>query len=185
MKGSTKRAFSILLASVFFIAAVGVYAYLIKPSYQEVSRKRGELYTKTTQLGDYKTTISQMQKLLAAYDDLSQAQQSISLMLPLETSIPQAVYQISGLASMSGLNLQSASIKELAMTPSAGLLKGMGTLRFNVKLSGTYESMKQFLQNLGANIRIFNVNNIKVEKLGNVPNVFSFNFELDAYYQSQ
>jgi len=183
LKGSTKRAFSILIASVFFIAAVAVYAYLIKPTYQSINVKRGELYTKTTQLSDYKNTIGQMQKLLAAYENLSQAQQSASLMLPNDSSIPQATYQISGLALISGLNLQSISLKELAATPSTSLLKGMGTLRFNVKLSGTYESMKSFLQNLGANIRIFNINSIKVEKSGNISNVFTFNFELDTYYQ--
>jgi Tfp pilus assembly protein PilO len=185
MKGSTKRAFSILIASIFFIAGIGVYVYLIKPAYQDINLKRGELYTKTTQLSDYKNTISQMQKLLATYESLSQAQQSVSLMLPNDSSIPQAAYQISGLASMSGLNLQSMSLKELATTPSTALLKGMSTLRFSVKMTGTYESMKSFLQNLASNIRVFNVNTIKVEKLGNLSNVFTFNFELDAYYQTK
>lgn len=185
MKGSTKRAFSILIATLFFIAALGVYAYLIKPAYQDINEKRGELYTKTSQLSDYKNTVTQMQKLLAAYDNLAQAQDSVSLMLPVSPSIPQAIYQISSLASGNGLSFQSASVKELAIAPTVGLVKGKGTLRFNVKLNGTYESLRSFLGNLETNVRVFNVNSIKIEKFGTLANTFNFNLEIDSYYQAQ
>lgn len=186
MKGSTKRALSILIATLLFLATLGIYVSLIKPAYQDIDQARGQLFTKSSQLSDYKNTISQMKTLLAQYDNLSQAQQSVSLMLPNQPSIPEALFQINGIAGVSGLSLQSLSVKELAITPSASILvKGMTTLRFSTKLTGTYESLKTFLQNLNANIRIFNINTIKVEKLGVTPNLFNFNIDINAYYQAK
>ncbi len=175
-----------MIATLLFMATLGIYVSLIKPAYQDIDQIRGQLYTKNSQLNDYKNTISQMQTLLAQYDNLSQAQQSVSLMLPTQPSIPEAVFQISGIAGVSGLNLQSLSVKELAITPSISpLIKGMSTLRFSTKLTGTYESLKAFLQNMSANIRIFNINTVKVEKLGTTSNVFNFNIDIDAYYQTK
>ena len=163
-----------------------VYIYLIKPSYQGIDQKRGELAAKNNQLNDYKNTVDQIQKLLAAYDNLSQAQQSVSMMMPTEASIPQVVYQINGIAGISGLGLQSVSVKELAVTPSmSSLVKNMATLRFNTKLVGTYEALKAFINGLETNIRIFNISSINVEKLGTAANIFSFNINIDTYYQTK
>lgn len=186
MRGSTKRALSILIAAIMFVAAFSVYVYFIKPSYSEISKKRGQLYTKQNQLKDYKTVVGQIQKLLAAYKDLSDAQKSVSQMIPKEPMAPEAINQISGLAVLSGLNLQSLTIKELSVSQgNSPLIKGWGVLRMNVRLGGTYESMKAFLNNVESNIRIFNVNSIKLDKAGITPNVFSYNFEIDSFYQPQ
>lgn len=185
MRGSTKRAFSILIAAIMLVVSFAVYVYLIKPSYQEISKKRGQLFTKQNQLKEYKSAVGQIQKLLAAYKDFAEIQKSVSQMIPTEPMIPHAMNQINGIASLSGLSLQSMTIKELSVSLGTSLVKGRGTLRINARLGGTYESMKAFLNNIESNVRIFNINSIKLDKAGSTPNVFSFNFEIDTFYQPQ
>ena len=110
------------------------------------------------------------------------------MILPLEQNTSQGVYQISGLAGFSNLTVELLSVQQLAIKPSIqpGLVKGLGILRYNFRLTGTYEGFKSFLQAMETNISLMDLVNLKVEPAvkpakGN----FSYTINMDTYYQSE
>ncbi|MDI6717797.1 MAG: type 4a pilus biogenesis protein PilO [Patescibacteria group bacterium] len=189
MKNSFKRVLSILISVVLLIGSVLIYSNLIKTAYEEAKAQKSELISKEKQYDDMQNIVNQTQNLFSFYQDSAQAQNSISAILPVNSAVPQAVYQISGIAAKNGLRLQTIGSKELAITPSLipSLIKGVGTLRFSGQLAGSYESFKSFMLDMESNARLFNFSSLKLEKYGGSTgaNSLNYNFEIDAYYQTQ
>lgn len=184
MRQSFKGSFSIILAAVFFIGALFIYADFIKPTYSDIKNKQGEKSQKEAEYNKFKTLFEQNQQILSSFENYQNLYNSILIMLPTNPNISQAIYQINGIASASGMSIKSISTSEAAITPSSStLIGGRGTTKINLKLNGTYESFKAFLERVETNIRIFRVSSIRVEKFG-ASNFLDFNMELDAFYQT-
>ena len=131
--------------------------------------------------------MDKVKTLISESNQAQELQKNISKILPLSEGISEAVNQISGLAFLNKLEVNSVSSRTLAIEPSnAKLIKGLGVVSFNIQLGGTYESFKSFLENLETNIRIMNVNYLIIESKGEgLTNNFLYNLTVDAYYQEK
>ncbi|NCO15499.1 MAG: hypothetical protein GW899_01980, partial [Parcubacteria group bacterium] len=76
----------------------------------------------------------------------------------------------------------------LAIKPSdqPGLVKGLGILRYNFRLTGTYDGLKSFLQAVETNISLMDLVSLKIEPAtksakGNL----SYTVNMDTYYQAE
>ncbi len=189
MKASNKRILSILTAVFMIIASLFVYSSLIRPAYSEIKNLRSEVAGRLDLINRNKASIEQVQKLLSEYESISQAKEMTSLVLPSEQNISQAVNQIVSLISLNGLSAELLAVQQLAIKPSAqpNLVKGTGTLRFNLRLAGGYENFKTFLQNLETNINLMDLANLKIEQgvKTKAGDSFSYTMIIDSYYQAQ
>ncbi len=189
MRASTKRTLSILVSIVLLVGAVFIYSSMIGPAYSEIKSLRSEAASRLDIINENQVYVSQVQNLLNEYQDASQLQAAISMLLPDEQNLAQALNQISGLTGISGLSPDKISVDQLAVRPSLGssIVKSIGTLRFEVETSGNYSSFKSFLQKLETNMGIFDVVGIKVEPLGRSTSVGVLNYTIivDSYYQTQ
>jgi len=186
MRASSKRFTSILLAILMFIASLFIYSSLILPAYSEIINLRAEVVSRTQLVTEEEASIGQVQKLLSEYQDVAAIQDTISLILPVSQNVALGVSQISGLSKINNLIIDSLSMQELAIKPStqSNLVKGIGTLRFNFHLIGSYENFKAFLQNLETNITLIDLASLKVDSGSKVGgNIFSYNITADMYYQ--
>lgn len=186
MRPSTKRLFGIFIALLFLIGSIFVYASMIKPALEEIDELRGKLASRTDILENYGKAVKQLQNLLTQYQETTDVQQQVSLALPIGQNIPQAVNQIVGIASINNLAIQSIGLQQLAIKPAtAPLVKGIGTLRMNVRLAGSYQSFKSFLKNLETNITLLDTTSLKIEvqkeKSGNL--FLTYTMSIDTYYQ--
>ena len=187
MKHSTKRIFSIFLSAIFIIAALIIFAGFIKPAYKTITEKRSEVMAREKILAEAETVISQVKPILSDYQNLSELQGKISLSLPQDPSLASALYQLFYLGSNSGLSIESINVLESPVSPSAesGLFKGTGTLSFVLKTIGSYEALELFLAKAETNLRIFDLEILKIEKAGEkTPNIFNFNIGVNTYYLS-
>ena len=189
MKASTKRMFSIFLSAIFIIAALVIFVNFVKPVYKTITDKRSEVASRGKDLASIQTAIEQSKNNFADYRSLSDFQKSISLSLPQDQSLASAIYQFSSLALTSGLTVESINISELPFTPPSGeenaLLKGTGTINLNIKATGSYESLKNFLDKLETNIRIFDLDSLKIDQIGEKSSdAFNFNIGVNTYYIS-
>ena len=190
MKASSKRILSILASGFFFIMAVVIYALFIRPEYDNVQRLRSEVASRMQALEQQKDVVKQIQRLLQEYQGVARLQETLSLALPQESGVAEALNQLNGAAQIGGLAIQSAGVQSLAIRPSSAPIKsakGIGTLRFNAKISGDYDQIKRFLQMLETNIRLMDVKSLKIES-GVDPTQKSvqkylYNITVDAYYQ--
>ena len=190
MKASSKRILSILASGFFFIMAVVIYALFIRPEYDNVQRLRSEVASRAQAVEQQKDVVKQIQRLLQEYQGVARLQETLSLALPQESGVAEALNQLNGAAQIGGLAIQSAGVQSLAIRPSSASIKsakGIGTLRFNAKISGDYDQIKRFLQMLETNIRLMDVKSLKIES-GVDPTQKSvqkylYNITVDAYYQ--
>jgi hypothetical protein len=129
-----------------------------------------------------------VQNLLNEYQNSAQLQNAISVLLPDEQNLSQALNQISGLASMSGISLQKTSVSQLAIRPSLGssIVKNIGTLRFEIEASGAYDGFISLLERLETNMGIFDVESAKVSlPSSGSSSAFRYAIVIDSYYQTQ
>ena len=188
MKHSTKRIFSIFLSAIFIIGALIVFAGFIKPVYKTIAEERSEMMSREKILAEAETAINQVKLILSNYQNLSELQEKISLSLPQDSSLASALYQLFYLASNNGLNIESINVSESPISPSAAessLFKGTGTLNFTLKAIGSYEALELFLAKAETNLRIFDLEILKIEKAGEkTSNIFNFNIGVNTYYLS-
>lgn len=191
MKASTKRILSILISASLMIAVIIIFLKLIKPAYVEVQNLRGEINARVILLEDQTKAVSQVQNLISQLQEqnISQFQEQISLILPLTESVPQALSQYQTIAQVNGLNIQSAGLNYLAIKPSASnisLAKRIGTVRFKLKILGSYEALKTFMQAVETNVRLTDLVELKISRAGQPKqNLYLNEVVVDAYYQTQ
>ncbi|MEK7555312.1 MAG: type 4a pilus biogenesis protein PilO [Patescibacteria group bacterium] len=187
MKSSTKRLVSIAIVALLFISALVVYGSFIKPVYEDIKAKRAELSSQRAIEKQLRTAAEQIQNLLAQYQDIGLVRETVSVILPNEQAMPQAVAQITGLAENNSLSIQSLTSQYLAIKPSgdSNLIRGLGTLRFDVRLIGDYKSLKAFVGQLENNIRLMDLVSLKVDPVG-APgkDIFLYTVTVDTYYQT-
>lgn len=190
MKSSTKRILSILTAVLMIVASLFIYSSLIRPVHSEIKDLRTETNSRLDVINKNKTSIAQVQKLLSEYQNIAKAQEVIFSIVPLEENIPLIINQIFGLVDINRLSIESVTIKKLAIKPSVRqkFVKGVGTLRFDLRLAGNYENFKMFIQNMETNANLLDLNDLKIEtdaktKLGGENFLYTMN--IDSYYQTQ
>ena len=180
-KGST----SILISGLLFIGALFIFGQLIKPAYSQIKELQAQKAGKEAEYRQDQVIFDQVRQLISSAQNYPDLKKTISQILPVDPEIAQAVYQVSGMASASGLGIDSISTNELAINVSnSASLKGRGAQRLSISLTGSYEAFESFLGRLENNIRLFNVNNIRIEKAGLNPNILNFRMEIDTYYQT-
>lgn len=194
MKQSSKRLVSLFVAIILLFGAFYVYFSYIQPAYGDVKNYRSQVYAREQFINTQKGIVAQVQKTLAAYDNQSAVQSSVSLAIPPQADESGAMTQITSLSEANNLSIQSLSattpsvnsVKSVNSQGSTGfVVKPLGVLNFQVKIAGTYANFKNFLAGLENNIRIMDVQNITVDELGK-PNqdFYSFTLNVVTYYQN-
>ena len=194
MSASTKRALSLIFSAGLVVASLFIYATLISPEYADVKNLRGELSSKSNLLNNQKISIDQVTKLFAQYQSAAKLGESLSLALPEDESISSIMAQINAISQASGLAVQSVGLNYLPAKPAAITLtsaKGIGSLKLDLKLSGPYSGFKNFLQSLETNIRIMDMQSLKIDPAqssaqsrAGSQDYFNFTLSVITYYQA-
>ncbi len=186
MKSSTYRLLSILGSLAFLVGAVIVYTNLVQPAYNGVQDLRSKKSAIEQTLSQDQQAVSTVNNLLGQYQSLSEIRTALSNTLPTEERVPEAVYQLQGIASTRQMEIQSLSLQYLPVQAAqvGSLIKPLGSLSITARVSGTYQNFKMFLGDLETNVRLMDVSSIKVEG-GNVPGNqnLTYTVVVKTYYQ--
>lgn len=194
-----------LLGLVLIVSSLMTYFQFIRPAYDESQIIKSQQLGHSLFLQNEQEAIKKVQDLISAYQTQSRIQDAVSLSLPTEEDIGGALAQIYGIAKNSGLTFQSASISLLgiqaaggdiatqgsgqgaAVAPQFSLQQPVGSVVFSVRLTGSYEGLKDFLGLLETNIRIFDVGVLSIGSAatsGGVPTgIFNYDLSITTYYQ--
>jgi Tfp pilus assembly protein PilO len=212
MKQESKRLTSIILAALILAAALVAYFEFIVPSYTNLETVKGQEESEQALLANENQIVTQGKALLATYQNDASSSQSVALALPVGQDVSGALAQIYGIASNANVTVQGTaiSIQAVQATPAAvqtdgstgsqlgnaaatgSIVKPTGTISFQVTGSGSYESIKAFLQELETNIRIFNVTAIALQPTQTIAtktqaassDVFNYTITVVTYYQA-
>ncbi len=193
-----------ILGLVLIVASLMIYFQLISPAYDETQTIKSQKISHGLLLSNEQSAIKKVQDLISAYQSQGQIQNAVSLSLPATEDIGGGLAQIYGIAKNSGLALQSVSISLLGIRSASGgagagqgaaakstsqfsLQRPIGSVVFSVRLTGSYEGLKDFLHLLETNIRIFDVENLSINPAGastGVPTgIFNYDLSVATYYQ--
>jgi len=187
MKPAVKRTVSLLVSALVLIAAVVGYVILVKPAYREILQLRGVLKSKSDFFNEQSLAIGKVDNMILQYQGASKLQDTVSLSFPLKEDLASLFNQLRTLAELSGLRIEIFGVKPLSFQSlvAAPLIKNVGTLQVSLRVTGSYEAFKQFLGGLETNVRLMNVQQITIERLGSAAaNLFSYNLLVNTYYQS-
>lgn len=202
IKQSSKRLFSMILSLAFLASAFIVYLDFIQPAYGELRTQKGVELGSRQFLENEKIVIGQAKKLISQFGEATQAGSHLALAMPSGPDVSGALAQIYGLAQNNNIQVKGVTISapaiQLQQTARAGgasaapILKPMGMLSFQVSGVGSYDSLKAFLGQLESNVRLFDVTAFSLQptaqssvgnKLIGGPNMFTYNFTVNTYYQ--
>lgn len=160
-------------SALLLIGAMVLYTNAIKPAYKNIQQLRASFIAKTNLFNEQKEIISRVKNLLNQYQSAARLQETISLALPPDEAVAPLFQQVFAISQASGIKIQS-----FGLTAEAIKSNGLGILKLNLGLRGTYEALKAFLQAIETNIRVMDVNTLGMQKdLHSV--------SLTAYYQTQ
>ena len=185
MKSSTKRILNILLAMVLLAAAVFVYTYMIKPIYAEISGLRDKSATLNQTLNNYEGLNAKFQEIFAQYQNLGDLEKQLSMIFPSKLDAAYAASQISGITQKNKLDLMSLSTRQLAIRPGTNSVKGIGTLRMEIKLAGEYADFQNFIKDMESNIMISELVSLRIEKQKVGKSSILYTLTTDAFYQAE
>jgi len=197
MQQTTKRFASMIIVLVFIVGAFVVFFEFIRPAYDDAQQVRSEVISREQFVTDQQEAIQQVQQLIASYQSQATVQDSVTKALPNAPDFAGALYQLNGIASGSGVGLQSLTVSAPTLSTSkptpgvssdpTALVRPIGALTFQVKYAGRYEDVKTFLQNIENNVRLFDVQSINVQPAGTkgVTDFFTVDMSVVTYYQVQ
>jgi Tfp pilus assembly protein PilO len=198
MKHSTQRLLSLVLSAVFLVAALAVFMSFVRPSYKAAETIKSEKLSKENVLENQKKTVEQVQKIIQQYKGNTTLQTVASQALPPTKNESDAVYQLGRLAIKHQLGLQSVAVQNpgtRATAPAArgprvatstAILKPVGVLHVQARLTGTYASFRSFLSDIETNLRIMDVASISIAPVGRSnQDFYTFDITVAMYYQTQ
>lgn len=184
MKASTKRTIMTLLSLIFLIASVYIYAVFIKPSYVDILELASMRVGRQENVRNFSALNEEFQQILNEYKNIDEWEEKISIFIRPEIDLSYAINQITGIARLNNIDIQSFSLKPVAIKPTKTFVKGMGILRTELKMSGIYENFKSFLKNIETNFLIADVVNFKIDVQSNSQNL-TIIATIDTYYQTK
>ncbi len=203
MKQTTKRFISLILGLAFLVGSLIVFFEFVQPAYDDAQDIKAKQLSLRSFLDNERATIKQVKNLLSAYQGQGEVQRAVSLALPPQEDLAGAISQLYGLAQQNnGLIFGSVSISLASVAPpprtggsgisaatSFALQKPVGSVNFQLKLTGTYEALKAFLFKLENNIRIFDLKNITIQPAGTSgkgpQDLYNYDVVVTAYYQNR
>ena len=186
MKTSTKRILSIALAAVFFVGIIVVYSGFVRPELSKIGEKRALLVSKETLFLNEQGAVTQVESLLGEFQNLAEIQDTVSLALPLTANVTGALGQIQSIAKLSGVSIASFAVKPLAFAASKQpLVKRLGSLGISLAVSGSYESLRNFIRSLETNVRLTNVVSWRFSPSPAGGDNLNLNLTVDIYYQGE
>ncbi|MBN2197890.1 type 4a pilus biogenesis protein PilO [Candidatus Wolfebacteria bacterium] len=189
MRSSGKRIFSILVSILMLIGALFIYATFMKPAYSQIKNLRTEVSSRLDFINKHENYIQEVKKVLNEYQNITEITQTTSLILPINRDIALGLNQINGIAFLNNLSIELLGVQEMAISPSSQLsfIKGVGNLRFNLRLVGSYENFKSFIQAIETNITLIDLVSLKIDPIlgGGAAKNFNYTIILNTYYQTE
>lgn len=193
------RYYKVITAIIVLLIVVSSYYFVLQPKYNEVSiGGRYNLSSLQEDLSNRQNYLTQLQNLNNNFDKIS-AQEKIKLekILPRESDVPGLLVQLESLALDNDLLLEGVTFNEvprITQTNSrrsnrgvvveeeeANPLDNIDKVVVNLNLrslsGGSYAKVKEFVENLESNLRIFDVSAVFF-----TPDSPSFSISLVTYY---
>ncbi|MEK7138483.1 MAG: hypothetical protein AAB787_03175 [Patescibacteria group bacterium] len=200
MKHSAKRLLSLVLGLGLMVAAFIIFVSFTRPAYEEIQEIRNQKYTFDLELENKKQAIQDVATLIEEHKSDTDFNETVSLHFPTSPNLSSALAQIHSLAvDIAKLTLTSVNVSESGsqVSRSSGGARANGTslerpihtISFDLSLIGSYSQLKNFIDKVETNIRIFDVESVSLNPAASgtkVPlDLFNYQVKVVTYYQGE
>ena len=172
MKRISRIIISISALGISLIGAV----FLVWPEYQEYSLLKAQVETREARLEGGERILAELKK---AREEVALHQEDfakIDAAIPQDAGLPVLYEHIQQLGASSGLVLLSIEGER-----AEGASNEIAVLAFTAQFAGSYEGLKNFLDEANKSARIFNVRTLDVSDGGENSGELQIDIELFAY----
>lgn len=189
MKPSTKRLLSLVGSLLMVFGALVVYFNYTTVEYGIADQIRSDVAARQDLVASQKEAISQVDKLLKDYSGAAGLRDVVSLALPTTLDQSGVFHQVSNMATLNKLSIQSfaisAPVSQNTGSVASTIVRPIGNMSFQFRVVGAYEDFKNFLQNMETNIRVFDIRSLSVNPLGKSnQDFYGFDLTVATYYQN-
>ncbi|MDP3991563.1 MAG: type 4a pilus biogenesis protein PilO [Candidatus Colwellbacteria bacterium] len=184
MKPATKRLVSILISLVFLVGAVILFTSLVLPAYRTIQELRGEKSALAAVFEKEEKLVKAAGRLLNEYQNARDVRDTLSLVLPTEEATSGIINQVQGIAKTTGVAVDGINVEAapLEFQDTGSVAEPVGILKITVRLRGSYEGLRSYIQSIETNVRIIDVDSFVVVG-GSTKDPLSANLVIRTYYQ--
>ncbi len=195
MKQASKRLFSFAVGVLMLFGALIIFFNLVQPAYQDAQALKAQKYSLDNFYQSEQATQKQVDAVVKAYSGSGSPQALADLALPPAKDEADVVNQLNILAAKYQLSIQNVSVsspgaKTLSGRPvgnatTTSLVKPIGVLNIQLRVTGSYSSFKLFLAGLESNIRIMDITGLAIAPVGKSnQDYYTYDVGIASYYQN-
>lgn len=185
MKPSTKRVLSIATAALLLFGTILVYTKLISPEFAAISEKRGAVAAKEQLFTSQKQAVDQVKNVITQSQGMDAVRDTVSMTIPEDPHTTELLNQLNAIALANQATFTTFAIETPPIQKGKDfLIKQIGTVKVQMVLVGSYESVKGFLHGLETNVRVASVETAEIRPLSaGGGDVESLTVKAEFYYQ--
>ncbi len=194
MKPATKRFASIVISLMFLSGALVVYFTFIQGEYEATMIEKAQRDTRQQFVVEQTENIKKIQELINSYNDRVAAQHVVSIAVPVGPDTASLIAQMNTLASQYNLqfssftvaNTSAAAQNNQSSTRSGAteiIRRSLNSLTFQVRLAGSYASIKSFLSSIENNLRVMDVKTFSMSPIDPTRDSYTADVAITTYYQ--
>ncbi len=146
---------------VCFGASAGLVLFIIYPSIQKMPQLKSDLQTKTSLRTQLDTKVAKLNKLTDYKSVLEEDLVLLDRVLVSEDNVPYLLNQVDNITRGAGFTLSKLNYGLGGATESGAGDIGTEFVAVNLGVTGTYEQLIHFLQNMEKAARLVNISNFR------------------------
>lgn len=177
------------IATIFFLGgAAAIFFIKSQPLFNEMKNLREQAAAFDGALADAKKIKETKDELVSKYNNVSQPDvDRIDKLIPSQTDAIKFIMEVDDIVKNNGMILRSIDAKDEgdSKTPPASQSgsKLFETVSFTMKIAGSYESFFSFLKDVERNLRLTDVDSVKLSPAASAQNLYEFDVNASAYWK--
>lgn len=179
---------------MFLSGALVVYFTFIQGEYEATMIEKAQRDTRQQFVVEQTENIKKIQELINSYNDRVAAQHVVSIAVPVGPDTASLIAQMNTLASQYNLqfssftvaNTSAAAQNNQSSTRSGAteiIRRSLNSLTFQVRLAGSYASIKSFLSSIENNLRVMDVKTFSMSPVDPTRDSYTADVAITTYYQ--
>ena len=177
------------IITIFFLAgAATIFFVKSQPVFNETKNLKEQVAAFDGALANAREIDATKSELIAKYNNIPQEDiDRLNKIIPSQTDAIKFIMEVDDIIKNNGMILRSIDVKNTGDSKTASQpgekSKLFETVSFAMKIAGSYESFFSFLKNMEENLRLTDINSIKLTPAAAAQNLYEFDVEASAYFQ--
>jgi Tfp pilus assembly protein PilO len=174
-----------IVSVILIVATIGLGYFLVWPKWQDYQNAKTALDSAKSEQDKLREAEKKLNAFLADFQSHSEDVSLLNTSLPLnKDEMYNILNNLSEITQGSGMTIGGLDIEDRPETDTLGAVKNsVQAVKVNFRVTGTYPAFKTFLLRVENNLRIMDVNSVRVQGSTVGEENLSFTISLTTYYQ--